>query len=142
MYEEDFILVEKWKKEEREKRLKERENQGPIYSSSKAKRNIEGSQTFGYVKETEDVSKLHKNVITDDQLNQLPERLRGQEEGGPNSIEGYFEGMNDDDFEKGALVAANKSKRKDAVEIQRLKKEASRSLKMTDEDRRFKAMVD
>ena len=40
--------MEKWAKEERERRLGE-----------KKKRNIEGQGTFGYVKKTEDVSKLH-----------------------------------------------------------------------------------
>ena len=48
MYEEDDILMEKWAKEEKEKRSK-------LYESTKPKRSIEGSQTFGYVKETEDV---------------------------------------------------------------------------------------
>lgn len=56
MYEEDDILMEKWVKEEKEKRQK-------LYESTKPKRSIEGSQTFGYVKETEDVKQLHKNTV-------------------------------------------------------------------------------
>ncbi len=56
MYEEDDILMEKWAKEEKEKRQK-------LYESTKPKRSIEGSQTFGYVKDTEDVKQLHKNTV-------------------------------------------------------------------------------
>jgi hypothetical protein len=37
--------MEKWAQEEKEKRQK-------LYESTKPKRQIEGSQTFGYVKDT------------------------------------------------------------------------------------------
>jgi hypothetical protein len=42
-------------REEKQRRIEERtQPKGPIYQSTKAKRQIEGSQTFGYVKETEE----------------------------------------------------------------------------------------
>jgi len=55
MFQEDEILMEKWAEEEKQRRIEERtQPKGPIYQSTKAKRQIEGSQTFGYVKETEE----------------------------------------------------------------------------------------
>lgn len=76
MFESDNILLDKWVNEERERRIAEKESKelktGPIYTSSKAKREIEGLKTFGHVKETLDVNKLHKNVINPQMGKMLP----------------------------------------------------------------------
>lgn len=61
MYEEDQILIEQWKREEKERRLKER--QKSILKTTKDKRTIEPEPTFGYVKDTLDVKHLHKNTM-------------------------------------------------------------------------------
>jgi hypothetical protein len=125
MFEEDQILLEKWTREERDKRIKEgakpmpetKGASGKLYQSSKAKRNIEGTGTFGHVEETEDVSRLHKNSMGGEEA-----LIKGNQE---ETIDSYFEGMGDEEFEKGLNKAMGK-------EIKRLKKEASRSLKLTD----------
>lgn len=138
MYQEDEILMEKWAAEEKERRLK----QGPIYTSSKAKRNIEGLQSFGHVEETEDVSKLRKNVVGDDILSHLPSAKRmipSDAQQGENTIESFFEGVDDDKFEKDVNKAAE---RKEKAEALRLQREAKRASKMTDADKQFKALAE
>lgn len=124
MYEEDDILMEKWAREEKEKRQK-------LYESAKPKRNIEGSQTFGYVKETQDVQQLHKNTVN--MSKQEQKAVENQEE----DIEKYFEGMSDEQFTK--AVSKQTDKRS---EIARLKKEASRHITMTEKDKKLKALAE
>ena len=79
--------MEKWAKEEKETREKNK-----LYESTKPKRNIEGSQTFGYVKDSEEVGELHKNTV------QLSAEEQRQIDGskGEEDIERYFSGMSDD----------------------------------------------
>ena len=60
LYEEDQILIETWKKEEKERRLKEREK---ALRPNKDQRLIEPSPSFGYVKDTLDVNYLHHNTM-------------------------------------------------------------------------------
>jgi len=138
MYQEDEILMEKWAAEEKARRLRD----GPIYTSSKAKRNIEGLQSFGHVEETEDVSKLRKNVVTDDILSHLPSSKRmlpSDAQSNENSVESFFEGVDDEKFERDV----NKEvKRKEKAEALRLQREAKKALKMTDADKQFKALAD
>ena len=55
--------MEKWAEEEKQRRLQEMKQKDPLYQSSKPKRQIEGSQTFGYVKETDDSTSLLKNTM-------------------------------------------------------------------------------
>ncbi len=111
--------MEKWIEEERERRSKLK----PMYESKKPKRSIEGSETFGYVKETEDMSTLHKNTLH-------------QPEPKEETLDSHFEHINDEDFEK-ALNKASKSK-----EVARLKKEASRHLSLSPTDQRMKRLAE
>lgn len=116
MFQEDEILMEKWAAEEKERRLKE----GPIYTSSKAKRNIEGLQSFGHVEETEDVSKLRKNVVTDDILNHMPQAKRilpSDLQQSENSLESFFDGVDDEKFERDVNKEVKRKERAEALRL-------------------------
>lgn len=134
MWDEDQILMEKWKTEEREKRLAAREAQqkAPIYQSTKGKRNIEGLSTFGHVQETEDVSKLMKNTI---ETGILPDKLKVDEE--DDSLEDYFEkqGIDDKKFMKEVSRLTGSSKlAKEALALERLKREGKKNTQLTNKD--------
>lgn len=97
MYEEDQILMDKWAQEEKNKRQK-------LYESTKPKRSIEGSQAFGYVKETQNIGDLHKNTV---QMTREQQKLVNQERE-DDSLESHFEGMSDDHFTKALSKPDNK----------------------------------
>jgi|1048.fasta_scaffold164474_1 hypothetical protein len=131
--------MEKWAKEEKERRLNEK---GPLYQSTKPKRNIEGLKTFGYVQETEDVSKLHKNVVSDDIMGHMPSSKRAlpsEISEKDMSIDSYFEGLNDDKFEDEFRKLSSK---KEKAEAYRLRKEAEKMIKLTEADKEFKTLAD
>jgi hypothetical protein len=126
MYQEDEILMEKWAEEEKQRRFEERQQpKGPLYQSSKPKRQIEGSQTFGYVKETDDSTSLLKNTMTNASEGESRAIKHQEEDTEDNSLDSYFSGMKDDDFTKAVDKLTTKNK-KEAAEIKRLKKEATR----------------
>lgn len=115
--------MDKWTKEERESRIKKG---GKIYEPSKPKRQIEGSQTFGHVKQTQDVSELHKNTIDsrDEDINDPR-----------NSMENHFSGVSDKDFEKAVNMITNKKEQTELRQLRRLSKDASKNIQITDKDK-------
>ena len=56
-------------------------------------------------------------------------------------MEGYFDGMKDEDFTRAVDKLTTKDK-KEAAEIKRLKKEASRHAQLTHEDKKLKQLAE